>query len=299
MAEIFAFPENSFPETIVPNGPPAITRQRDLCLNYQCYRSEVMQVESNQESISSSTPPLPAAEAAALLARLLARYPAAERLGQPAPAVQVRYRPFVNATAKISWQGGLLQVQMAEVLATAPLPVVEALFTILLSKLFRRRVPAAANQLYRDYLNGGPMRQAVAELRRARGRKLQSPPAGRHFHLEELFHSLNERFFGGALAAPQLGWSRKESRTLLGHFDPHHYSITISRFLDSPTIPPFVVAYVLYHEMLHIKHPVRTDGPRRQVHPPAFRAEEKLYPDYVAANKALKELCSKSCLSLF
>jgi predicted metal-dependent hydrolase len=39
-----------------------------------------------------------------------------------------------------------------------------------------------------------------------------------------------------------------------------------------------VVEYILFHEMLHLKHPVKLRGSRRCVHSKEFAAEEKLFP---------------------
>ena len=85
-----------------------------------------------------------------------------------------------------------------------------------------------------------------------------------------------------------MGWSPKRSRTSLGHYDPAHHSITISRLLDSLQVPRCVVEYLVFHEMLHIKYPTERRGPRRIVHSRNFRAEEKRFPQYEQARLGLK-----------
>jgi hypothetical protein len=50
------------------------------------------------------------------------------------------------------------------------------------------------------------------------------------------------------------------------------------------------VGYVLYHEMLHLKLPMRFARCRRESHSPQFRKEEKRYADYRRANKFLEFL---------
>ena len=64
----------------------------------------------------------------------------------------------------------------------------------------------------------------------------------------------------------------------------------INRQLDRPAIPAYVVAYVLYHEMLHQKHPVRFVRCRRESHSATFRAEEKKFEEYKRAISFLKRL---------
>ena len=57
-----------------------------------------------------------------------------------------------------------------------------------------------------------------------------------------------------------------------------HDTIVISKTLDSPEVPEWFVEYILFHEMLHIKHPARLIRGRRFYHTKAFRAEEERYP---------------------
>ncbi|HYO99911.1 MAG TPA: hypothetical protein VER76_06955, partial [Pyrinomonadaceae bacterium] len=52
----------------------------------------------------------------------------------------------------------------------------------------------------------------------------------------------------------------------------------ISKTLDAPDVPEWFVEYILYHEMLHIKHPARIINGRRHSHTKAFLAEEERYP---------------------
>jgi hypothetical protein len=42
-----------------------------------------------------------------------------------------------------------------------------------------------------------------------------------------------------------------------------HDAIVISRTLDSAEIPQFILEYVLYHEMLHVRHAPRLINGRR------------------------------------
>jgi hypothetical protein len=51
-----------------------------------------------------------------------------------------------------------------------------------------------------------------------------------------------------------------------------------------------VLAYVMYHEMLHLKFPVKMNGTRRCVHSAEFRAEERRFPLWKEAEAALKRL---------
>ena len=67
-------------------------------------------------------------------------------------------------------------------------------------------------------------------------------------------------------------------------------AIVVSRVFDHPRVPRYVPEYIVYHEMLHLKHPVRLRGSRRCVHSPEFQAEEKLFARLEDAKAFLKGL---------
>jgi len=77
---------------------------------------------------------------------------------------------------------------------------------------------------------------------------------------------------------------------MLGHYDPSHHAIVLSKSLDRATVPRIAVEYVLYHEMLHLRYPTEHRGARRCVHTPDFKAAEKLFPGLADARTALKHL---------
>ena len=204
-------------------------------------------------------------------------------------SVEVRFCTFANANSSIKLQGGNVEVRISDLLQGAPAPVLEALAYILISKLFRRPVPPMFSQRYRRYLNRKDIRHNLHQVRQTRGRKFISGPEGDHFDLEDLFEELNFDFFHGLMARPQLGWSRRPSKTMLGHYDPSHNAIIISKILDQPqALLP--LRYVLYHEMLHLRFPVEHRGVRRCVHTPEFRQAEREFPDLKRAQELLKRL---------
>jgi hypothetical protein len=210
------------------------------------------------------------------------------------PRVKVEFRRFANVNSSIRLREGELILKVSDLLQSAPAPILEALFHILMRKLFRREVPAEYQQRYRRYLHQAEANGEVRQLRVARGWKLCEGPKGDCYDLEPLFHQLNQQFFEGSLPKPALGWSRQHSRTLLGHYDPSHHTIVLSKLLDSPAAPPLAVEFVLYHEMLHIRFPVQHNGSRRSVHTKEFRRAERAFPQFAAAKSAIKTLCANA-----
>jgi hypothetical protein len=105
-----------------------------------------------------------------------------------------------------------------------------------------------------------------------------------------MFTRLNRRYFAGRLRRPRLGWSRRNWRAQLGFFDPALDQIVLNRRLDRAAVPAFVVEYVLFHEMLHVKHPLRATRCHMQAHTREFLQEEKRFQHHVAARRYLNRL---------
>jgi hypothetical protein len=206
------------------------------------------------------------------------------------PQLRVEFCCFANADSFIRLEDGRLHVRISDILAGAPAPVMEALAHILLGKLYRKTVPRVYGHRYRMYLNRRDMRRSIDLVRQIRGRKFISGAQGEHYDLDPIFDALNQEYFFGLMAKPHLGWSRRPSRTTLGHYDSSHNAIIISRRLDSPKAPPMIVEYVLYHEMLHLRFPVDLRGVRRRVHTREFREAERNYRHWEQVRELLKKL---------
>ncbi|HTW23796.1 MAG TPA: SprT-like domain-containing protein [Candidatus Baltobacteraceae bacterium] len=206
--------------------------------------------------------------------------------GRP-PEFVVEYHPYTDLTHTIRLREGTARVRISDVLQKAPLAVVEAVAAILLGRLYRRRPPEDLVELYRQFSYARSTRRRILSQRRRRARRVAHEPTGAHHDLAPLFERLNHEYFEGALERPRLGWSGRAWRSQLGCFDPALNQIVINRQLDRPGVPEYVVAYVLYHEMLHQKHPIRFARCRRESHSPEFRREEKRFADYARAMKFL------------
>jgi len=223
-------------------------------------------------------------------AEIYARVFRALKPRSPLPEIQVEFRRYANADSSIRLESGRLTIRIADILQGAPAPIVESLAWILLGKLYRRPVPRIYGHRYRLYLNRREMRQKMQLVRQIRGRKLLAPPEGAARNLEDIFERLNREYFDGLLARPRLGWSRTRSRSMLGHFDPSHNAIVISRIFDDASKPLLALEYVLFHEMLHLTHPVDHAGVRRRVHTREFRAAERAFPRLAEAKELLKTI---------
>jgi len=205
-----------------------------------------------------------------------------------APPLHVRFYSFVSINNTIRLRQGELHIRLSDLLEGAPDSVLHAIAHILLAKLYRKPVDRTQSGRYRRYVASHDVVAQARLVRQMRGRKHIRSARGHHYHLEEIFDDLNQRFFYGLMGRPQLTWSRDHARRSLGHYDPAHNAIVISRVFDHPRVPRYAVEYILFHEMLHLKHPVKLRGSRRCVHSREFMAEENLFPQVEQARKFLR-----------
>jgi hypothetical protein len=181
--------------------------------------------------------------------------------------------------------------RVSDLLEGAPDDVLHAIAHILVAKLYRKPIDSRHSKRYRDHVSGKLVRNKAELIRQVRGRKRIDTAQGHVYDLEQIFDELNTRFFHGLLGRPQMTWSREQARNLLGHYDPAHNAIVVSRVFDHIRVPRCAVEYIVYHEMLHILYPVKMRKGRRCVHPKEFLDREKSeFSEYERAVQFLKTL---------
>ncbi len=100
-----------------------------------------------------------------------------------------------------------------------------------------------------------------------------------------------------SLVVPYLAYARSHrTRSRIsrmrqfGCYDPGPNQILLNRRMDRPGVPECAVEYVLFHEMLHVKHPTRRSGCSLVSHSREFREEEKRFAEFEKARRALDRL---------
>jgi hypothetical protein len=209
--------------------------------------------------------------------------------GRP-PRFEVEFYPYANLVHTIRVREETAYVRVSDALRGAPRAVLESAAAILLARIYRRRAPTEILGAYREFVLSSRTRRRVAELRFARGRRVQGGPGGSIYDLAPMFTRLNRKYFRGRLHRPRLGWSSRTWRAQFGCFDPALDQIVMNRWLDRPSVPRYAVEYVLFHEMLHVKHPLRAARCGIEAHSLKFRIEEKRYANYDRARKFLDRL---------
>ena len=208
-------------------------------------------------------------------------------LGRP-PHFVVELYPYATLAHTIRLREDVAYVRLSDVLRGAPVQVLEAAAAILLGQLYRRRAPRELRSVYRQFALAKATRGRIARLRRQRARRIAHEPRGRVHDLAAMFARLNVQYFTGRLHRPRLGWSAHAWTSQFGCFDPALDQIVLNKRLDQPDVPAYAAEFILYHEMLHVKHPMRAAACGLQAHSAEFRAEEKRFSHYARASKFLR-----------
>ncbi len=211
-----------------------------------------------------------------------------------APEFAVRFRPFANVRSRIRYdhETGRVTAELSDLLVGAPPEVTRSLAVALIGKLYEVPVPARSREPFSRWVYSPATQRAMLRARRERGRKRLLPARGSTRNLQAAFRKINRLHFDGALAEPRLGWNPDPQGRQLGHWDPAHETIVINPALDSPEVPELALEFVLFHEMLHLKHPVELRRHGRCVHTAEFRKEERSFPRYREARRLLRSLQS-------
>jgi len=231
---------------------------------------------------------------------LPASFPGADRIfhriftrlgcqGRP-PQFVVELYPYANLAHTMRLRQETAHVRLSDILRDAPVAVIEAAAAILLAQMYRRRLPAALRDLYRQFALAHSTRRHIARVRRKRARRIAHNPCGTAHDLEPMFAALNVEYFEGNLRRPRLGWSTRPWRSQYGCFDPSLDQIVMNNRLDRADVPSYAVELILYHEMLHVKHPLRAAACGLQAHSAEFRSEEKRFKHYDRARKFLEHV---------
>jgi SprT-like family protein len=206
------------------------------------------------------------------------------------PVIDVRFYPYAGLRHTIRVRSGQVYVRLSDICKESPPEVMRALAFVLVARLLGKKVPAVHDRTYRDYSLTPAVMRSSDIARRGRGRKMISSAHGSVYDLDKMFSKLNRRYFDSSLERPALTWSQRKTRSILGHHDRVYQTITISKSLDSAQVPEWFVEYILYHEMLHIRHAARMINGRRYYHTAAFRLDERRFARYDDAQRWLEQV---------
>ncbi|MBV9241513.1 MAG: M48 family metallopeptidase [Acidobacteria bacterium] len=201
------------------------------------------------------------------------------------PPIHVSFYPYIGINHTIRVRNGEIYVRIGDICRDMPVASHRGLAYILVGKLRGRKIQEEYRDAYTAWIKSDKIRERAAEQKRERGWKIVTSSKGEIYDLDAIFDKLNRQYFRGRITKPQLTWSARKTYRILGHHDAQMDHIAISRSLDSREVPRFVVEYVVFHEMLHVKHPTKHHNGRRYNHTPAFKRDEERFLHYEEAEK--------------
>lgn len=186
---------------------------------------------------------------------------------------------------RVNNRGRLLELIVHEGFLGASDEVLTALAGMALSRRSARR-----SQLVRAYTASPQFLTYSRSLATGGAKEHAAPQSGELRQLVETFERINRDFFGGSLTRPALNWSRGLTYREFGHYQPSSDTVSISRSLIEPSVPAYVLDFVMYHELLHKQLGVKTSGTRQYAHTAEFRREEQRFPRCAEAKACLDDL---------
>jgi predicted metal-dependent hydrolase len=180
--------------------------------------------------------------------------------------------------------GRLVILQINEGFLNAPREIKKTIIEAALQRRTKARLDAI-----RAYAASAEYAKIHSALQTNNGQN-QLAGSGKVYDLPALFREINEEYFKGEMSQPRLTWSARGSLRRLGTYQPDGDTISISRRLDNRDVPKILVAYVLYHEMLHKKLGLKEVNGRRYAHTSTFRKLEKQFKGFEEAERIMKDL---------
>jgi len=119
---------------------------------------------------------------------------------------------------------------------------------------------------------------------------LSANTQGQHYDLAAVFDRVNAAYFDAALSPPRLTWNKTLTHRKFGHYQSNTDTVMLSLSLDDAAVPPYVVDFVMYHELLHKSLGVRLVNGRRYAHTAEFRDAERRFAQYDKAKAFLSKL---------
>ena len=181
-----------------------------------------------------------------------------KELNIPYQEATIKYsKRFNGYNANIRYKKSIYEFRLSEQWREVDKEIQKGVLQHLLRKIHDKQKTRSI-QLYEEFL------RQVADY----APRKESPQ-----ELVELFNQLNEEYFGGMMNQPNLEWGTR-SLTQIGRY---HYGTDTVRLSTVLKEDNDLLAFVLYHELLHKKHKFTCTDTHTKHHTKAFRKEEKQF----------------------
>ncbi|AFE03434.1 hypothetical protein COCOR_00356 [Corallococcus coralloides DSM 2259] len=177
-----------------------------------------------------------------------------------------------------------VRLRLHHLFLDAPDAVVRALALYVAGDTAAREVLEAFSHAHHD------------QVRRERRPGAPLRTRGRCFDLKAVHARLDAAYFDGRVHAVEVGWARRPARRTrrtihLGGYDARLREVRVHPALDRPTVPAFVVDFIVFHALLHADlaatHTVQDAGPdTHDSHDDSGRCAAEHTADFLAREAA-------------
>ncbi len=187
---------------------------------------------------------------------------------------------------------GAVSISFATGVQDFPIEVIHAFVFTILSSLTKQTQSSEYKTLHASLHKFLKDRDEAERQKLVAAQRQKCNPQGTTFNLKfqlsEVISSFQKLFQEISLnSCVFITWGKRTTYRRFGLWHPESCIIEISKTLDSPFVPKFVVNFIIYHELLHAIRGVKK-GKRH--HDAQFRILEKKYPQYKEANEFLRNI---------
>lgn len=216
----------------------------------------------------------------------------------PGHLFQLRFKPSDRQLWRVQDRSGTAQIEISDLFLTAVEPeLCDKLAELISGRIGVRRGSRAArlralDKQLRDWIYRGEPQQFKRSIE---ARLHHDPQLGRGavYDLQEVFLRINRDYFAGKLQPAGVYWTPRNGRRRTGYYNPLTGEVFISAALDQPEVPPYVVDFIMYHELLHLEQDLAGKlGRGRRAHSAAFRRKEQAFPQFAQAERWLNRFAA-------
>ncbi|MFH0836384.1 MAG: hypothetical protein V1834_04460, partial [Candidatus Micrarchaeota archaeon] len=196
--------------------------------------------------------------------------------------VKAEFADYAGLKAKLQVKGNAIEAKVSKGFENASREALMGLAIALFNRLLHKKTPNPFVFQLKEFYSRKTTAKLGESLRALHGHKVKAESKGTHFDLEMILDNLlilyPDTF--ASVKKPLITWSKQGSKRVLGTHDSAKNIITVNKKLDAACVPFYVVEYIVFHELLHVKHEVlyqRGESMRRTVHPGTFKKDEARY----------------------
>jgi len=206
-------------------------------------------------------------------------------------SISAEFKGLKDTMVRSRRRDGHVELKVSDIFEGAPPEVMNGLANMIFSQLYRKKRGRYTKEIL-DWMMSDDFVRSKQPIFLKRSRNLTRSAAGEHIDLDDSYERLIDLGLVDRDGNIVISWTKRDNAKKIGYCSFFMRVVVISSILDSPDTPPFVIDYILYHELLHLRKGV---DPLRRHHNKEFLDLEDLYPMRSRAVKWIEEHLKIKC----